>query len=217
VVSDVVDTSTVNGVVVAGFVTFVMLTLTASPAAMLWPLNSEHRIVCPMGLEQLPTLIDVVVSRTDDVVNVVRLGPAGNARMTWLPAALLSPPVADVMKATVYTAVAPGVLVLNARVGWLIGFFATTLYGAELTPGVSDVVETDSVSAGDGVGGLVTPLMVTLTASPAATLWPLNSEHLIVCPTALEQLPTLVFVVTSRTFEVKYVVRSVPAGNVSEI
>jgi hypothetical protein len=103
---------------------------------------------------------------------------------------------------------------LTVTVGWLIELPATTLYGAEFTGVVSDVVETATVSEPDGVPGFVIPLTVTLTLSPAAMLALLNSEHVIDWPEGPEQLPTFVAEVVSRTEDVKNVVRFVPAGNV---
>jgi hypothetical protein len=86
-------------------------------------------------------------------------------------------------------------------------------YGAELTGDGSEVVETDIIQ-GDGVEGLVTPLIVTRTESPAAIDAPGFRGQVIVSPDGGLQAPRpLVPVVVSSTEEAETDPRPVPDGN----
>ena len=74
------------------------------------------------------------------------------------------------------------------------------------------------VSEEDGVEGLVTPLIVTRTESPAAIELPEFKKHVIVSPEGLLQAPRpLAPVVVSSTEEVNTDPRPVPAGNTNVI
>lgn len=83
---------------------------------------------------------------------------------------------------------------------------------------VSEVVETDTVSEADGVVGLVTPLSVTRTESPAAIELPVFKKQVIVSPDGGLQAPRpLAPVVVSSTEEVNTDPRPVPDGNTNVI
>ena len=93
----------------------------------------------------------------------------------------------------------------------------------EVTCGRSEVVVTLTVSdAGSdpGDGGLIRLLKVMLSGVLAATFWPLKITHVSTCPTSLQLPPTSLGaagLVTSLTDELAKCVKSVPAGNVTEI
>ena len=80
------------------------------------------------------------------------------------------------------------------------------------------MVETDMVRELDGVEGLITPLIVTRTESPAAIELPPYKKQVIVSPEGTLHAPTpLDAVVVSSTEEVDTDPRPVPDGNTNVI
>ena len=172
VVSDVVDTDTVAGQVALGLVTPFRVTVTASPAATESPLEIRQVTVVPLATAQLePTVWSAVVSTTVPPAKDPRVVPVGRVTEMLLPAAPSRSPEDDVVKPTVQVAGAPAAdedaSTDGAATDWAVVIEVDA--DADL---VSDVVDTDTV-AGPVAVGLVTPFRATVTASPAATEYPL--------------------------------------------
>ena len=101
-VSEVVSTLIVLVPVLGALTTPSITTLTVWLGAIDWPLNSVQVTTVAADRKQLPiAVLLTLVSATEEPTRPVRSVLAGNVIRIWLPAALDSPPVDDVVNPTV--------------------------------------------------------------------------------------------------------------------
>ena len=101
-VSDVVSTLIVLVPVLGALTTPSITTLTVWLGPIDWPLNSVQVTTVAADRKQLPiAVLLTLVSATEEPTRPVRSVFAGNVIRIWLPAALDSPPVDDVVNPTV--------------------------------------------------------------------------------------------------------------------
>ena len=101
--SEVVDTVRLAVCGLVGLVTPSSWMLTASPAAIvLAPVTLQVATATVVDDEkQFPTALPLVVSVTVELKSLLKLVSAGSVIVIWLLAAAESPPVAEVLNATV--------------------------------------------------------------------------------------------------------------------